>query len=120
MEKLTRAIEDYLESVLIIKEEKKRVKAIDIAHLLDVSKPAVTKALNELIKLEYIVKENNNIELTKKGKSIANKTYKKHKLLKDFFIKLGVSEKTAENDCCQIEHVISDETIKQIKEFMDK
>src|SRR5574344_854366 len=118
MEKRTKAIEDYLEAILILEDKSKEVKSIEIANFLAVSKPAVAKAMKELLQLGYITKVNyGEVTLTPEGKKIAKNTYEKHKLLKKFLIDLGVNEETAEHDCCLIEHVISKETINKIKEF---
>lgn len=116
---LTKSIEDYLEAILIIEKREKRVKSVQVAKLLGVSKPGVNKAMN-------ILKENNLIEkadygeitLTPKGREIADQVYEKHLLIRDFLIKLGVSEDTAEQDCCKIEHILSEETLEQIRKFL--
>ena len=119
MKKRTKAIEDYLEAILIIQNKKEPVQSVKIAALLKVSKPAVAKAMKELLELEYIVKAYYGlISLTESGLAIAKKTYKKHKLIKKFLLNIGVSEKTAEHDCCLIEHDISNETIKKIELFL--
>lgn len=118
---LTKSIEDYLEAILIIEKREKRVKSVQVAKLLGVSKPGVNKAMN-------ILKENNLIEkadygeitLTPKGREIADQVYEKHLLIRDFLIKLGVSEDTAEQDCCKIEHILSEETLEQIRNFLIK
>lgn len=119
MEKQTKAIEDYLEAVLIIKERKEAVKSVKIANLLHVSKPAVAKAMKELLELNYIEKvAYGEIELTPSGLKIAKETYKKHKLIREFLMSIDVPENIAEHDCCLIEHVISDETLVKIKDFL--
>jgi|LSQX01.2.fsa_nt_gb Mn-dependent DtxR family transcriptional regulator len=118
---LTKSIEDYLEAILIIEKRDQKVKSVEIAKYLGVSKPGVNKAMN-------VLKENNLIEkadygeitLTKKGREIAGKIYEKHLLIKDFLIKLGVSKESAEKDCCKIEHVLSEETLEQIRKFLGK
>jgi len=120
MEKRTKAIEDYLEAILIFEKNEKEVKSIEIAKFLGVSKPAVAKAMKELLSLGYIIKEKYaDISLTSEGKKIAKNTYKKHKLIKKFLLSLGVSEDIAEHDCCLIEHVISKETLSKITEHME-
>ena len=54
------------------------------------------------------------ITVTDKGMEIADKIYTRHKILKDFFISLGVDPDVAEEDACRIEHDISDETFNAI------
>ncbi len=122
MAKLTKSIEDYLETILVLeKESSKTVKSVDIASNLSVSKPAVTKAMNELKELGYINKDlYGEISLTNEGRDLALKVYDKHKTINLFLQKLGVSEEIAEIDCCKLEHAISDETLQKLKEFLNK
>ena len=108
--------EMYLETILILSEKNSCVRSIDVAEYMNYSKPSISRAMKNLKNEDYIdIDENGYIELTKKGMKIASKIYEKHKILTDYFISLGVSEKTAEDDACKIEHVISDETFNVIK-----
>lgn len=120
--KLSKSIEDYLETILLIeKETGKTVKSVDIASSLNVSKPAVTKAMNELKELGFINKDlYGEISLTNEGKDMAEKVYDKHLTINTFLQRLGVSKETAEIDCCNLEHAISDETLQKLKEFLEK
>lgn len=118
MKKVTRSHEDYLEAILILEKNAIKVQSVEIARLLSVSKPAVHKAMDELIELKLIKKEKyGDVTLTDLGREIAIKIYDKHNEIKTFLLKLGVDEKTADLDCCKIEHVVSDITIEKIKEF---
>ena len=120
MIKLTKSCEDYLETILILQQKSGgSVKSIDIATHLNVSKPAVTKATNELKDFGLINKDlYGEITLTEVGKNLAEKIYDKHKTIYSFLQKLGVSEETAEEDCCKLEHAISEETLEKLKEFL--
>lgn len=109
------SIEDYLEAIFILEEKYNKVKAVQIADFLEISRPAVTKAIKILEKEELIFKDKTNIHLTEKGKDASKNVYEKHKTIKNFLLKIGVSEETAEKDCCKIEHCISDETFEKIK-----
>lgn len=118
---LTKSIEDYLEAILILEKANKRVRSVKIAQMLNVSKPGVNQAMNLLKEHELIDKPAyGEIILTEKGRKIANEVYKKHLLIKEFLIKLGVSEEIAEIDSCKIEHVLSDETLKRITLYLNK
>ena len=120
MKLLTDSNEDYLEAILILKIKKGKVRSVDIAKMLNVSKPGVNKAMNILKENDLIEKDSySDIKLTPKGLKIANEVYKKHTLIRDFLIKLGVSEEVCEIDCCKIEHVISEETFAAIKKFLE-
>lgn len=121
MNNLSKSYEDYIEAILVVQEKYGKVQSVNIAREMNVSKPAVHKAMDELIELGYIQKEPyGGIFLTDKGREVAKQIYDKHLSIKKFLIKLGVNEKTAEKDCCLIEHVISDETLDKIKEFLNK
>lgn len=121
MRLLTDSNEDYLEAILILKEKNGVVRSVDIAKLLNVSKPGVNKAMNVLKENGLIEKETyGDITLTKKGFEIASKIYKKHNTIRDFLITLGVGEETSDIDCCKIEHVISEETFEAIRKFLNK
>ncbi len=120
MKDLSKSIEDYIEAIYIIELEKKEIKSVDIASKLGVSKPAVNKAMNELKNLNLIEKSNySNIILTPEGKKLAKKIYDKHILIYNFLVSIGVSKENADIDCCKIEHVISDETAKCMKNFLE-
>ncbi|HNZ77279.1 MAG TPA: metal-dependent transcriptional regulator [Bacilli bacterium] len=119
MKELTKAKEDYLEAILMLEKSKGIVRTSEIARLLNVSRPGVTKAMNALKAAGLIEKENYGaILLTKAGRLQANEILNRHNKIKMFLIKLGVSPETAELDCCKIEHVISDETFEKIKNFI--
>ena len=108
--------EDYLEKILQISRVKESVHAIDIAREMNFSKPSVSVAMNKLKSLGYIdINDKDEITLTEEGLVIAEKTLEKHESLTALLIDLGVSEKTAKEDACKIEHDISDETWNAIK-----
>lgn len=119
MKHLTKSNEDYLEAIIILSQKNPKVKSVDIARLLGVSKPAVNKAMNELKENLLIEKDNyGDIELTEHGRALGAEVYQKHLLIKSFLLKIGVSEATADIDCCLIEHVISEETYKALAQLM--
>lgn len=116
---LSKSIEDYLEAIYILEKNENSPKSVEIARMLNVSKPAVNKAMNELLSLNYINKEPyGDIHLTSQGKEIAKKIYHTHITIRDFLLKLGVSKETAEKDCCLIEHVVSKETLNAIEKSL--
>lgn len=113
--------EDYLEAILIISNEKKVVRNIDIARHLEFSKPSVSIALKKLKEKGLIEIDGDNlVTLTKEGLEIAEKTYQKHLGITRVLISLGVDKKTAEKDACRMEHVISEETFNAISEHAQK
>lgn len=121
MSNLSKSIEDYLETILLLEQQNKNIKSVDIANALNISKPGVNKAMNVLISHNYIEKPSyGSITLTDEGRKIANQIYERHCIIKNFLLHIGVDEDTAEEDCCKIEHVVSDKTLNKIKEFTNK
>ena len=112
--------ENYLETILILKEKQGLVRSIDIARALNFSKPSVSRAMWILRENGYIVMEpGGEIELTEKGQKKADGIYERHKLLTEFLHRVsGVDPRVAEEDACKMEHIISDATFQGIKEFM--
>ena len=109
--------EDYLEAILIIGKEKGKVRSIDVAKYLGITKPSVSVAMKNLRNEGFIdVDEKGLLSLLPPGEEIANKTYEKHVTLRDMLISLGVYRETATLDACRMEHVISEESFKALKE----
>lgn len=112
--------ENYLETILILKEKYGYVRSIDVARELNVSKPSVSRAVSVLKNDGYIsFDQNGMIVLTDEGTRVANKIYERHNIITKHLISLGVSEEVASNDACKIEHVLSDETFEKIKDIVD-
>lgn len=112
--------EDYLEAILRIKEKQNYVRSVDVANLLDVSKPSVTYATKKLKQYGYItMDENGMILFTTSGERIAIETWTRHKTLAKLFTFLGVKEKQAVIDACKVEHDLSEETFKAIHKFVN-
>ena len=111
--------ENYLETILELKNKKGTVRSIDIAHSLSFSKPSVSRAMSILKKAAYIVIDREGfIELTESGMEIAEKIYNRHQTLTNWLTALGVNPDTARQDACRIEHVISQETFEKIGEHI--
>jgi Mn-dependent DtxR family transcriptional regulator len=109
--------ENYLETILILKERNGVVRSVDIAAELGFSKPSISRAMSILKKNGYIeVNEEGHIELTKTGNEKAAEIYERHQLLTKYLVTiLDVDKKIAAEDACRIEHVISEETFQKIK-----
>ena len=108
--------EDYLEKILQLSKEKDGVHSIDIARAMNFSKPSVSVAMSKLKEEKLIeIDKEGHIHLTPQGLEIAEKTLEKHELLALMFMNLGVSEQTAYEDACRVEHDLSDETWNAIK-----
>lgn len=115
--RILKSSEDYLEAMLVLKEKHGYIRSIDIAAALEVTKPSVSYAVKRLRENGYILMEKDgHITLTERGLAIAERIYERHTLLTKFLVALGVSEETAREDACKIEHDLSDETFEAMKE----
>ncbi len=113
--------EDYLETILILKERTGQVRSIDIATKMNYTKPSISVAMKKLRENGYIEMDKDGfITLTPSGLEIASNIYERHKVLTGFFVALGVNEKTAAEDACKIEHDLSEETFEKIREHAKK
>ena len=118
---LQESAEMYLETILILEKKNGIVRAIDIAHYMHFSRPTVSQQIKRLAADDYLeLDANKHIYLTPKGRQIAEETYSRHNSLAEFFIWLGVSEQTAFEDACRIEHYISAETFNCLRQYFEK
>jgi len=108
--------EMYLETIYVLSKKNSAVRAIDVGEYMGFSKPSVSRALGLLREGGYVtVDKDGHLSLTEHGFEVAEKTYERHQVLTEFFIKIGVSAEVAAEDACKIEHDISDETFEAIK-----
>ncbi len=112
--------ENYLETLLRLKEKMGTVRSIDLAAALNYSKPSISRAVSVLKNNGYItVGADGHLDFTEAGLAKANEVYEKHRTLKKFLHeKLGVNEEIAEQDACRIEHIISEESFAAIKKAL--
>lgn len=112
--------EDYLETILMIKNRKGSVRSIDVARELGFSRPSVSRAISILQKDGFVIKkEDGELVLTEIGIEKATAVYDRHTTLTKFIqMVCGVDEIIAEEDACRIEHVIHEETFAGIKKFI--
>lgn len=110
---LTPSTQDYLETILQLSENERVVRITDIANALNIAKASATQAIDTLIAENLVLKEKYGpVTLTKKGELAALKVKKKHKIIREFFIKvLQVDAEIANKDACLIEHVISPQAL---------
>lgn len=104
-------MEMYLETILRLCKSNKKVRAVDIANQMRISKVSVCHAIKNLQAKDYVTYESRLIRLTKKGRILAEEIYERHCGLTKLLISLGVDSATAEQDACRIEHCISQETM---------
>lgn len=106
----------YLETILVLSSTGKPVRSIDVSEYMGFSKPSVSRAIGLLKSGGYVtVNKEGHLNLTEEGRAVAENIYEKHTLLTQFLVNLGVSEETAVEDACKMEHIISDESFEAIK-----
>ena len=104
--------ENYLETILVLRERGVDVRSIDIVHEMELSKPSVSRAMSILRSGGFIeVDRDGYITLTEPGEAIAQRIYERHRVLTDWLIGIGVDEKTAAEDACKLEHDIKEKHV---------
>lgn len=110
------SLEDYLETILMLQKSRGQVRSIDIANEMNFTKPSVSIAMKNLREKDYIkMASDGYITLTENGKMRAESVLERHTILADLLIHIGVSEETAKQDACKLEHDLSEESFKAIK-----
>lgn len=118
---ITASKEDYLERIYDISLLDEKVRSVDVARALDVSRASVNKCLGVLKQDGYIEQEPyGTIFLTEKGFEVAKETRKRHNALRKFLTDvLGVSYAVADVDACEMEHAISVETAEKLYKYLE-
>ncbi len=123
---LTKAAEDYLESIYRLSlesaEPDKSVRSVDVAEQLDVSKASVNKALSGLKETGMVVQNRyGRVTLTAEGEAYAAKVWRSHRALRMFLESdLGVDPVTADDEACLMEHVLSTDTMDRLIDYLEK
>ena len=117
----TESREDYLETILLLNQETGYVRSIDVAERLGVTKPSVSRATSLLKEARLLEMDHRDgaLTLTEAGQALAEQVYERHRTLTRLLEKIGVSSETAAQDACRIEHVISEESMTTIRNFLE-
>ena len=117
----TASMEDYLEGIAMLGKEGDVVRVSQLSRKLRVKMPSVTSALKKLSEQGLLEHEKYGyIKLTSEGQQLAKEVFRRHKALTRFFVEiLGVDPKTAEDDACKIEHVISPSSMERLMRFVE-
>lgn len=112
--------ENYLETILVLKNRGVDVRSIDIVREMDLSKPSVSRAMGILKSGGFIeVDVDGYITLTSAGLEVAERIYERHCVLTELFVSIGVSPETAAEDACKLEHDISSESFEKLKAHIE-
>lgn len=119
---LSPASEDYLEAILLLSDDHDRVRSVEIAEHLKVSKASVNKAIGILKQSGHIEHDRYGlIRMTENGKIRAREIMQRHNMLKRFLTEvLHIDEETAEQDACRMEHAISYKTKEKWLAYLNK
>ena len=114
-------IENYLETIYILLKKNGEIRSIDIVNEMGYSKPTISIMMKQLREKDFVdFDEAGYITLTDKGRAVAEKVYERHIVLTEVLMRLGVDEKTAKEDACKIEHVLSKESFAKIRDFAER
>ena len=112
--------EMYLETILILTQKKPSVRSVDVGEYMGFSKPSVSRAVGLLRRGGFLIMQpDGELILTDLGREVAEKIYERHTVLSEMLVRLGVPPETAAEDACKIEHDISDETFRAIKQHLE-
>ncbi|MBN1780876.1 metal-dependent transcriptional regulator [bacterium] len=119
--KITANMEDYLEAIHVLAQDRGNVRVKDIAQVLNVTMPSVSGAVKKMEKQGLVSHPKyDTIVLTARGSVMAEEIYRRHRIIKSFLENvLGLDPDIAEQDACRIEHNISPETLAGLKRFME-
>ena len=113
------SMEDYLETIYVLRKRLPVVRSIDIATELGYSKPSVSIAMKNLkTRGSVTVSQEGYISFTEQGEALAAETFERHTVIRDWLINLGVNEETASEDACKMEHDMSSETFQALKKHI--
>lgn len=119
--KPTASMEDYLESIIMLRRSRKAVRVSQMSQALGVKMPSVTLALKKLSD-EGLVEHQRygRVQLTPQGEKVARDVFRRHEALRRFLKDiLSVDAAIAENDACKMEHAVSPLTQKRLAKFVD-
>ncbi len=118
--KLSRKAEDYLEAILNVTLEKGYAKTKDIAAQLGVQPPTVVEMVHKLDKMGLVVhRRYEGVVLTPAGRAVGEVIKHRHDTLTAVLTAIGVSRSTADHDACIMEHELSQESVEQIRRYVE-
>lgn len=119
--RITEATENYMEAILILDQQNGAVRAVDIANYMGFSKPTISQYMKQYVQQGLVsIDGDGHITLTEEGMKVAQATFEKHRVISAIFIAMGVSEDVALEDACKVEHDLSDETFRCMKNYYFK
>jgi len=118
--KISTSVEDYLERIYELIEEKGYARVSDIATALELSRPSVSAMVQRLDKLGFLTYEKyRGLSLTPKGEEVARRIQRRHVILTEFLTLLDLDRNIIAKDVEGIEHHVSSETLAKIERLIE-
>ncbi len=117
--KTSKSSENYLECILLLSGESEKVHRVDVARRMKVSQPAIQKAVHVLEDEGYVECEGMHIYLTPRGQEYASYVYNRHCIIREFLEAHGVDFADANDDACEMEHIVSDATFEMMETYVN-
>lgn len=114
--------EMYLETIYLLEKEQGHAHVAEISKALNISKPSVTKAMDQL-KSRFLINKDDYgpVTLTDKGRELSKEIYERHLIITQYLQQsLNLSPEDAEENACRMEHVITEVLMDSIKEYLMK
>lgn len=111
--------ENYLKAILVLKQKKGEVRRIDLAEYMGYSKASITHAVTALMKKGFLKTDGCYLELTQEGLSVSRQVLERHDFFTRLLVKCGVEQKTAEQEACGMEHVLSEQSFEMLKQALE-
>lgn len=112
--------EDYLEAILMLSQEREKVRSIDIAEHLEVTKASVSKAMANLERLGYVEMGKRDVHLTEAGMDVAARMLERHVFFRELLIAAGVEPERAAEEGCHMEHCLSEDSFEKLQTLLKK
>lgn len=112
--------EDYLETILMLSQDREKVRSIDIAEHLEVTKASVSKAMANLERLGYVEMGKRDVRLTEEGMEVAVRMLERHVFFCDLLIAAGVEPERAAEEGCHMEHCLSADSFEKLQTLLNK
>lgn len=107
--------EDYLETILMVQQEKGYAHAVDVSRRLGVSKASVSKALARLEREGFVSDSGSReLQLTEAGLAVAERTLERYRFFTSFLVDAGVDPVTAGAEAHHMEHILSDDSFAKV------
>ncbi len=110
--------EDYLEAVLMLSRESEKVRSVDIAEMLGVTKASVSKAMANLERAGYVEMGKRDVRLTEAGMEVAERMLERHEFFRALLVEAGVAPGRATEEACHMEHCLSAESFAALRDYL--